>query len=386
MSDTPTIVFLGPSYPYRGGIASFTERLAREFQTTGFNCLLYTFSLQYPSFLFPGKTQYSKASRPADLKIKEVINTINPLNWLRVGRELKRLAPDFIIVRYWLPFMAPAFGTILRIVRQNKHTKVICIADNIIPHEKRMGDKILTSYFNLAVDGYIAMSAQVQQDIALLGINKPVQLLHHPLFDHFGDPVESMKARNELGIDHKGGLLLFFGFIRHYKGLDLLLKAMADPRIKEIGLKLVVAGEFYEDQLKYTDLIRSYQLEDQVILYNEFIPEQKIRYFFSAADVLVQPYRHATQSGVTPLSMHFELPMIVTDAGGLKEMVVDKVTGLVVQKDPASIANGILEYFQKGKEFFVPALIKQKIAYSWPVMADGILDFWNRLNSEKIAK
>ncbi len=386
MSDTPTIVFLGPSYPYRGGIASFTERLAREFQTTGFNCLLYTFSLQYPSFLFPGKTQYSKASRPADLKIKEVINTINPLNWLRVGRELKRLAPDFIIVRYWLPFMAPAFGTILRIVRQNKHTKVICIADNIIPHEKRMGDKILTSYFNLAVDGYIAMSAQVQQDIALLGINKPVQLLHHPLFDHFGDPVERMKARNELGIDHKGGLLLFFGFIRHYKGLDLLLKAMADPRIKEIGLKLVVAGEFYEDQLKYTDLIRSYQLEDQVILYNEFIPEQKIRYFFSAADVLVQPYRHATQSGVTPLSMHFELPMIVTDAGGLKEMVVDKVTGLVVQKDPASIANGILEYFQKGKEFFVPALIKQKIAYSWPVMADGILDFWNRLNSEKIAK
>jgi len=386
MSDHPTIVFLGPSYPYRGGIASFTERMAREFQISGFKCLLYTFSLQYPSFLFPGKTQYSNEARPTDLKIKETVNTINPLNWLRVGRELKKLAPDFIIVRYWLPFMAPAFGTILSIVRRNKHTKVICIADNIIPHEKRIGDSLLTSYFNHAVDGYIAMSAQVQEDIAKLGISKPVQLLHHPLFDHFGDPVDRMSARKELGIDHQGELLLFFGFIRQYKGLDLLLEAMADPRIKKSGYKLVVAGEFYEDPVKYTELIRSLQLQDQVILFNEFIPENKIRYFFSAADVLVQPYRHATQSGVTPLSMHFELPMIVTDAGGLKEMVVDKVTGIVVQKDPGSIANGILDYFMKGKEFFIPALIDQKKSYSWSVMADGILAFWSKLKSEKNAK
>jgi glycosyltransferase involved in cell wall biosynthesis len=386
MSDKPTIVFLGPSYPYRGGIASFTERLAREFQSSGFTCLLYTFSLQYPSFLFPGKTQFSNEPRPTDLNIKETINTINPLNWLRVGRELKRVKPDFIVVRYWLPFMAPAFGTILRIVRKNNHTKVICIADNIIPHEKRMGDNLLTSYFNQAVDGYIAMSTQVETDIAKLGIKKPVQLLHHPLFDHFGDPVERMLARKELGIDHHGGLMLFFGFIRQYKGLDLLLEAMADPRIKESGYKLVIAGEFYEDPAKYTNLIRSYQLEDQVFLFNEFIPEHKISYFFSAADVLVQPYRHATQSGVTPLSMHFELPMIVTDAGGLKEMVIDKISGLIVKKNSVSIANGILEYFKKGKEFFIPALVQQKKSYSWPVMADGILAFWNRLKSEKNAK
>jgi glycosyltransferase involved in cell wall biosynthesis len=386
MSDKPTIVFLGPSYPYRGGIASFTERLAREFQSSGFTCLLYTFSLQYPSFLFPGKTQFSNEPRPTDLNIKETINTINPLNWLSVGRELKRLKPDFIVVRYWLPFMAPAFGTILRIVRKNNHTKVICIADNIIPHEKRMGDNLLTSYFNQAVDGYIAMSTQVETDIAKLGIKKPVQLLHHPLFDHFGDPVERMLARKELGIDHHGGLMLFFGFIRQYKGLDLLLEAMADPRIKESGYKLVIAGEFYEDPANYTNLIRSYQLEDQVFLFNEFIPENKIRYFFSAADVLVQPYRHATQSGVTPLSMHFELPMIVTDAGGLKEMVIDKISGLIVKKNSVSIANGILEYFKKGKEFFIPALVQQKKSYSWPVMADGILAFWNRLKSEKNAK
>ena len=386
MSDKPNIVFLGPSYPYRGGIASFTERLAREFQYLGFNCLLYTFSMQYPSFLFPGKTQYSTASRPTDLKIKEAINTINPLNWLKIGRELKRLAPDFIIVRYWLPFMAPAFGTILSIVRRNKHTKVICIADNIIPHEKRIGDSLLTSYFNHSVDGYIAMSTQVQKDIATLGIKKPVQLLHHPLFDHFGDSEERMKARKELGIDHQGGLLLFFGFIRQYKGLDLLLEAMADARIKARGYKLVVAGEFYEDPVKYTELIRSHQLDDQVILFNEFIPENKIRYLFSAADVLVQPYRHATQSGVTPLSMHFELPMIVTDAGGLKEMVIDKITGLIVKKDPASIANGILDYFMKGKDFFIPALVQQKKSYSWSVMTDGILAFWSRIKSEKNAK
>jgi glycosyltransferase involved in cell wall biosynthesis len=180
--------------------------------------------------------------------------------------------------------------------------------------------------------------------------------------------------------------MLFFGFIRQYKGLDLLLEAMADPRIKESGYKLVIAGEFYEDPVKYTSIIKSYQLEDQVILFNEFIPEHKIRYFFSAADVLVQPYRHATQSGVTPLSMHFELPMIVTDAGGLKEMVIDKVSGLIVQKDSTSIANGILEYFMKGKAFFIPALVQQKKSYSWSVMADGILAFWNSLKSEKNAK
>jgi glycosyltransferase involved in cell wall biosynthesis len=180
--------------------------------------------------------------------------------------------------------------------------------------------------------------------------------------------------------------MLFFGFIRQYKGLDLLLEAMADPRIKESGYKLVIAGEFYEDPANYTNLIRSYQLEDQVFLFNEFIPENKIRYFFSAADVLVQPYRHATQSGVTPLSMHFELPMIVTDAGGLKEMVIDKISGLIVKKNSVSIANGILEYFKKGKEFFIPALVQQKKSYSWPVMADGILAFWNRLKSEKNAK
>jgi glycosyltransferase involved in cell wall biosynthesis len=386
MSDKPTIVFLGPSYPYRGGIASFTERLAREFQSSGFNCLLYTFSLQYPSFLFPGKTQYSKEARPADLKIKETVNSINPLNWFSVGSELKKLSPDFIIVRYWLPFMAPSFGTILRIVRQNKHTKVICIADNIIPHERRLGDKLLTSYFNKAVDGYIVMSEQVQQDITTLGIKKPIQLLHHPLFDHFGDPVERNTARKELGIDHQGGLILFFGFIRNYKGLDLLLEAMADPRIKESEYKLVIAGEFYEDPVKYTNLINSYELDDQVILFNEFIPENKIRYFFSAADVLVQPYRHATQSGVTPLSMHFELPMIVTDAGGLKEMVIDKITGLIVKKNATSIANGILEYFMKGKEFFIPALIQQKKTYSWSVMKAGIMNFVIRLKSEKNAK
>lgn len=386
MSGRPTIVFLGPSYPYRGGIASFTERLARAFQLEGFNCLLYTFSLQYPSFLFPGKTQYSTSPRPNDLQIIETVNSINPFNWIKVGNDLKRIAPDFIVVRYWLPFMAPAFGTILNIAKTHKHTKVICIADNIIPHEKRFGDLLLTKYFNRSIDGYIAMSSKVQQDIESLGFKKPIQLLHHPLFDHFGNPVEQREARKALNIDHTGGLLLFFGFIRHYKGLDLLLEAMADQRIKEKGFKLVIAGEFYEDQVKYMKIIDQLDLKDHVILFNEFIPENKIPYFFSAADVLVQPYRQATQSGVTPLSMFFELPMIVTDAGGLKEMVVDGKTGLVVEKTPMSIANGIIAFFEKGKEYFVPAIEQQKKLYSWSVMAEGILSFWKMLKSERNAK
>lgn len=386
MSDRPTIVFLGPSYPYRGGIASFTERLAKEFQSEGINCILLTFSLQYPSLFFPGKTQYSTEPRPKDLHIIETINTINPFNWIKVGRNLKKIAPDFIIVRYWLPFMAPAFGTILNIAKTNAHTKVICIADNIIPHEKRFGDLLLTKYFNKSVDGYVTMSNKVEKDIESLGFHKPIQKLHHPLFDHFGHSVDQMEARKTLGIDHKGGLLLFFGFVRHYKGLDLLLEAMADKRIKEKGFKLVIAGEFYEDESKYMKIMDQLDLSDHVILFNDFIPENKIPYFFSAADVLVQPYRNATQSGVTPLSMYFELPMIVTNAGGLSEMVIDGVTGLVVEKTPLSIADGIIAFFERGKNYFIPGIIQQKKQFSWSSMAKGILSFWKSLKSKRNAK
>lgn len=372
-NNIPSIVFLGPSYPYRGGIASFTERLAREFKGSGYRTSLYTFSLQYPSFLFPGKTQFSSASAPTDLNIKPVVNSINPFNWIKVGLKIKKEKPDYLVVRFWLPFMGPCFGTILRLVSQNNHTKIICIADNIIPHEKRMGDKLLTSYFIKPIHAFIAMSDQVMNDMDSLQIKQKKQLLPHPVFDHFGNQVGMEDARKELNIPSSGKIILFFGFIRNYKGLDILLEAMAKPNIVKEDIKLLVAGEFYEDEKKYTDLIHSLKLTDKVLLHNHFIAEEKIKYYFSAADVLVQPYRHATQSGVTPLAFHFNLPMIVTNVGGLKEMVVEGKTGIVTEPNADSIANGINEYFQHGKNAYTENLKEHKNQYSWAFMAKGII-------------
>lgn len=382
-SDKPLVVFLGPAHPYRGGIASFTNRLAHEFNQQGWRSILYTFSLQYPDFLFPGKTQYAIEKESYGLEIHQAVNSINPLNWLKVGNELKRLEPDLIIVRYWLPFMAPAFGTILRRAKSNHKTKVVCIADNIIPHEKRLGDQQLTNYFQGAVDGFIAMSEQVMKDIDRLKIKQPKILLPHPLFDHFGNQIDQSAAKKQLGFVPTDKLLLFFGFIRKYKGLDLLLHAMADDRIKRMNVKLVVAGEFYEDEQAYRDLVNTLQLNDAVTFLNEFIPDEQVPVLMSAADALVQPYRHATQSGVTPLAMHFDLPMIVTDAGGIKEMVDDKVTGIVVEKSSVSIANGIVEYFNLSKAYFAEAVKKQKHKYAWSTMVDGITGFANRLQNVK---
>ena len=374
-SDKPLVVFLGPAHPYRGGIASFTNRLAHEFNQQGWQSLVYTFSLQYPNFLFPGKTQYATEQEAYGLDIHQAVNSINPFNWLKVGKELKKLEPDLIIVRYWLPFMAPAFGTILRRAKSNGKTKVICIADNIIPHEKRLGDAMLTNYFQQSVDGFIAMSDQVMNDINHLKINQPKVLLPHPLFDHFGEKINQLEAKQTLGLTEEDKVLLFFGFIRHYKGLDLLLRAMADERVKALQLKLIIAGEFYDDENKYRSLVDELQLKDNIIFMNEFIPDDRVALLMSAADALVQPYRHATQSGVTPLAMHFDLPMIVTDAGGLKEMVEDKITGIVVEKSPESIASGIMEYFKMGKAYFQPGVIAQKKKYGWTSMVEGIVAF-----------
>ena len=375
----PSIVFLGPSYPYRGGIASFSESLAREFTLKGFESTLYTFSLQYPSFLFPGKTQYSEAPRPKDLKIKQVVNSINPFNWIKVGLELKKKRPDIILVRFWLPFMGPCFGTILRIVASNKFTKIICIADNIIPHEKRIGDSLFTSYFTKSIHAFIAMSEQVMKDMNMLGIKQKKIFLPHPIFNHFGNQVTKQEGLNELHIETEKKIILFFGFIRHYKGVDILLKAMADQRIKENGYVLLIAGEFYEDEEKYLNIIKEESLEKQVIIHNQFITEENIKFYFSAADVLIQPYRHATQSGVTPLALHFNLPMIVTRVGGLSESVVHEKTGLVTEPDSQSIADSIIEYFDTGKEAYVTHLKEHKKQYSWAFMADGIVKLNEKL-------
>ena len=367
------VVIIGPAHPLRGGLASYNERLCRAFQQAGHVASICTFSLQYPGFLFPGTTQYSSEPAPTDIAIDVAINSVNPLNWISVGRKLAKLKPDLIVVRYWLPFMGPCLGTILRIVKRNRHTRVVCIADNIIPHEKRMGDVPFTRYFVKPIDGFVTMSDKVLCDLPQFVSNKPAQFVPHPLYDNFGAPVSRDEARRFLQIQEDGPIMLFFGFIRAYKGLDWLFEAMAILKQQGHPVKALIAGEFYEDNKPYLEQIDRLGIRDQLILRTEFIADSEVRYYLSAADMVIQPYKNATQSGVTPLAYHFEVPMIVTNVGGLPALVPDGKVGLVCEPNPAAIAEAIQRFFATGPEPFQAHLREEKKKYQWSVMVDALL-------------
>jgi glycosyltransferase involved in cell wall biosynthesis len=366
------LVIIGPAWPLRGGLAAFDEQLATCFSQMGLDSRIETFSLQYPSFLFPGTTQYSTQPAPTHIRIKAGINSINPFNWIKIGLQLRALNADLIIVRYWLPFLAPCLGSILRIAKGNKKTKVISIVDNMIPHEKRFGDRFFTQYFANAVDGFLTMSEKVSKDVRQFS-TKPILLSPHPIFDHFGAPISKQAAREMMGIPQDAKIILFFGFIRKYKGLDLLLQAMANPAIKAAGIQLMIVGEFYEDSAPYFDLITTLGLQDQVILHTEFVPDAAVKNYVCSADFIIQPYRNATQSGVTPLAYHFEKPMLVTNVGGLADTVPDGEVGIVVAPTVEAIAAGIEKLYQMGSAHFIPYIQTEKKKYSWEQMAQNFI-------------
>ena len=367
------ILILGPAHPLRGGIAAFNERLAKAFIEEAHSVEIVSFHFQYPSFLFPGTSQYSDAPAPQGLKINSIVHSLNPLNWFKVGNHIRKTAPDIIIVRFWIPLMAPCLGTILRLVRKNKHTKIICIADNILPHEKRWGDRMLTRYFIRPVDTFITMSETVMHDLRSF-TQKPAKLSPHPLYDHFGSPLPKKEAREILGLEQDVFIFLFFGFIRKYKGLDMLLHAVRILKNRGIErFRVLVAGEFYEDRKIYDALMEQLNVQDTLILETNFIADAEIRNYFCAADAVVQPYRNATQSGVTPLAYHFEKPMIVTNVGGLPDMVLHKKNGLVCEPDPQAIANAMFEMMQSGTAHFLPALLAEKEHFGWNKMTHAII-------------
>lgn len=374
------IIIIGSAHPLRGGgIATFNERLARQFTNEGFNTSIYSFTLQYPGFLFPGKSQFTDEPAPQGLKIISRINSINPFNWIKTGREIKKLKPDIVVVRFWIPFMGPCLGSILRIIKKNKHSKIICIADNVIPHEKRVGDKPFTRYFIKPVDAFIIMSQQVLIDLQSFTKTKKALLLPHPLYDNFGEKISKEEARKNLGIAKDETLVLFFGFIRKYKGLDILFDAMkiVGSHTQTATIKLLVAGEFYDDPKPYEEQAKEAGITDKLIMHTNFIKDSDVKYYLCAADVLVQPYRHATQSGVTPLAYHFEIPMIVTNVGGLPAMVPDNKAGLVAEPNAESLAKKIAEYFEKGEAYFLPHLLEEKKKLSWARMTASILELAN---------
>ena len=368
------VIILGTAWPYRGGLAAFNERLAREYQSQGHEVEIVTFTLQYPSFLFPGKTQYSSEPAPGGLKITRRLNAINPFNWLRVGNYIKKQRPDILITKFWLPFMAPALGTVNRVAR-HKGTRRISILDNLNPHEKRPADKLFAKYFVGAVDGMVAMSHSVLADVDIFDSKqrKSRTFCPHPLYDHYGKILPTDEARRLIGLPTNGRYILFFGFIRDYKGLDLLLEAMSDVHLQTLGAKLIVAGEFYGDSKPYMDQIERLHLSNSVILKTDFIPDSEVNRYFCAADIVAQPYKTATQSGVTQIAFHFEKPMLVTNVGGLPEIVPDGKVGFVVEPDAHQIADALVRFYQEDyEERLTTGVREEKRKYLWENMTKAI--------------
>jgi glycosyltransferase involved in cell wall biosynthesis len=373
------IGIIGPAWPLRGGLADFDERFARELQSLGNEVTIYSYSLQYPSVLFPGKTQLTDSPAPTDLAIEPLINSVNPISWRSAGICIRKAMPDILIVRYWMPFMGPALGTILRLVAKNRHTRIVTIADNILPHERRPGDTAFTSYFIKPVHAFVTMSEEVMVDLKKLS-PKPALRLHHPLYDNYGDSIPQQEAQELLSLPSEHKYLLFFGFIRKYKGLDLLLEAMADKRLAVAGIHLIIAGEYYGDKELYEGLIAKHHLAERVHLFTDFIPNDEVKRYFCAADCVVLPYRSATQSGITQVAYQFERGMVATNVGGLPESVGDGETGIICEPEPGSIADAILEYFTPaGIPNLAGNLAARREQYSWKNFSESLIDFASSL-------
>jgi glycosyltransferase involved in cell wall biosynthesis len=372
------ILIVGSAHPLRGGIASFNEQLAHNLQAQGHQVEILSFSLQYPDFIFPGTSQFTDEPAPAHLKISAKMNAINPLNWLWVGYQYSKKKYDLIIFRFWLPLMSPCLGTIARMIRlgQSKNTKILAITDNVIPHEKRIGDKIFTTYFLAACDGFVAMAEAVMRDIDLFEPKKPKIYTPHPIYDNYGVAITKEKALKNLDLSPDFKYILFFGLIRAYKGLDLLLESLADNRLQNKQIKLIVAGEPYEPMDKYLAIIEKHGLEAKVILHTHFIPTEQVSNYFCASDLVVQPYKTATQSGVSQIAYHFNKPILVTNVGGLAEIVPNGRVGYVVSQSPTEIADCFIDFFDNQREIEFVANIKiEKRRFEWQTFTDKLFQF-----------
>lgn len=375
------IAIVGTAYPYRGGIAAFNERLARQFQEEGHQVDIYTFTLQYPGFLFPGKTQYADGQAPDNLSVVRRVNSVNPINWVEVGGEIQKRGYDLVLFAYWMSFFAPCYGVMARRV---KNAKRIALVHNMMPHESSLFDKLLTPFFVKSMDGFVALSKSVMGEVERLDKQaKPKAWSPHPIYDHYGPKESRETALERLRLDKDFRYMLFFGLVRGYKGLDWLLEAFADERLRRFPLRLIVAGEFYDDRKPYLDQIQRLGLQEEVVICDEFIPDDRVRDYFNACDIVVQPYKSATQSGVTQVAYHFEKPMLVTNVGGLDEIVPNGKVGYAVNPNPNSIADALDDFFRndRGPEF-ESNVVEEKKKYSWVRMTETLLSVFNLCKSK----
>jgi glycosyltransferase involved in cell wall biosynthesis len=377
-----TIVLVGPAHPLRGGIAHFNESFARSLTEEGYQVKIVSFYLQYPAFLFPGKTQLAVSDPPPGLEIYPLISSIQPISWKKAAKQIVSWKPEFVVIRFWIPFMGVALGSVARHLRKRK-IHVIGLVDNAIPHEARPADKVLSSYFFKNCDAFFTLSESVGDDIRKLTSGKSVGTSPHPIYDFFGDIMQQKEAIAELRLDPNYRYILFFGFVRKYKGLDLLMKAFARSGLKNERVKLIVAGEFYEDSNIYYNLANSLEIEKAVIFRNEYIPEEDVRKYFCAASIVAQTYRSATQSGVTQIAYHFNRPMLVTDVGGLSEMVSHEKVGFVTEPEPDAIAKSLARFFQGNMEKELEENVRhEKQRFSWDHFKNEFLSFVSRNTSK----
>lgn len=388
------IVILSPAWPYRGGIAKFTHRLARELQAEGHRVDIENFSLLYPSLLFPGKSQYDDLPQPKDLSIRRSINAINPISWIRTGWRLRKGGYDLCVVIYYLPALAPALASIARLIKGNGKTRVVGMLHNLYPHETRPLDKTLINYLVRSCHAFVTLSSAVDKQLeALLGKLKGSdeamarhEIAFHPIYDSFGEKPAREEAIAYLNEQKKGArfdcgerYLLFFGFIRKYKGLDLLLRAVGQIKeeLRRRSVKFVIAGEFYDSADAYLPLAKELDINDRIVWENEFIADQDVRHYFGMADAVVFPYRSATQSGVTQIAFHFSLPMVLTRVGALPEIVPDGECGIVCEPSVEGIAEGIMRYLNADRSELVAGVNRRKQLYSWSYFAAKVVGVAN---------
>jgi glycosyltransferase involved in cell wall biosynthesis len=377
------VLSIGPAFPLRGGIANFNLALSREFARSGHITEIISFSFQYPRFLFPGKTQQEKGPAPSDIKIKSLISSVSPFSWSRTFRYARAFNPNLVVVHYWMPFMAIPLGRIIRRIKRSGQSRVIAVTHNIIPHEKFAGWKALTRYFLKSCDGFIAMSKTVSDDLITLRRDAQYAVIPHPVYDIFGERVSRQTAAECLRLPATGNYLLFFGLIRKYKGLELLLKAMPYITTQIKDIKLIIAGEFYSGKHDYFNLINDLQIIEYVHIVDRFIPAEEVKYYFSIADLVVQPYISATQSGITQIAYNFEVPMIVTNVGGLAELVPDGKVGYVVPVDYKQVARAVIDFFEFNRSGqFRDGIKEQKEKYSWENMVKGIQELYDHIGQK----
>lgn len=373
------VILIGPAFPLRGGIADFNEALATSLLEQNIDTVIYSFYYQYPKILFPGTSQFTEGKGPEKLKINSTISSINPYSWWKTAKAIAAEKPDLVVIRYWLPFMAPALGTIAKYLKKKK-ISIIAIADNVIPHEKRTGDKQFTQYFVNQCKGFITMSKEVERQLSQFTPTNKKICLPHPIYNIFGTRIPKKEARVTLNLPIEERIVLFFGFIRAYKGLGLLLEAMADPQVRGRKIKLVVAGEFYEDNKPYLEQIKSLGISGSIILHTSFIEKEKVRVYFCAADMIIQPYMSATQSGITQIAYYFGRPMLVTNVGGLSEIVADKRVGYVTEKNSASIVKSLIDFYDNNREKdFSNNVDIDKEKFSWKSFTNGLLKLYDEI-------